>query len=168
MKHISHTLQTCALVQGLFQIKVFSYSPLLYLCSGVALGKQTVKCPKKTFSGLVCLAEVLFHNIVLVLCRFHYSQRPCAFVHLDLVSRGLNCWRPVVLNVRLSLPSSPGVRSGEVGGFCWRLTWDAPRNGVGTRCCVKYCALCLLHERTPQVHCRRGRDVEWLVKVDGP
>ncbi len=65
-----------------------------------------------------------------------------------------------VLNVRLSPPSSPGARSGGSGSVVLRADLEsvnaiscrcAPHSGVGTRCCIKCCGLCLLVKHTPQV-----------------
>lgn len=72
-----------------------------------------------------------------------------------------------VLNVRLSLPSSPGVRSGGSGSV---MLWTdlgsvhaiscrcAPHSGVGTRCCVKRCGLCLHFKHTLQVCIRENTE----------
>lgn len=106
------------------------------------------------------MAEVLSCNIVLVLCGFHCvvslcfcSSRPrCTGVDLS----GLL----FVLNVRLSVPSSPGARSGGSGsvvlwadlGSVYAISSRcALHSGVGTRCCVKHCGLSLFVEHTPQV-----------------
>lgn len=103
----------------------------------------------------LCLAEVLSCNIVLVLCGFHCvvslcfcSSRPrCTGVDLS----GLL----FVLNVRLSLPSSPGARSGGSGsvvlwadlGSVYAISSRcALHSGVGTRS-----GLSLFVEHTPQV-----------------
>jgi len=148
---------------------------LLFSCSCFALN-QTRSCENipvlvslafKVLKKIpLCLAETLPCNIVLVLCGFHFIVLGLLFTRPHCT--GVELSGPLfVLNVRLSLPSSPGVRSGGSGSV---MLWTdlgsvhaiscrcAPRSSVGTHCCVKRCGLCLHFKHTQQVCIRENTE----------
>ncbi len=168
-----------------FWIKVYFYNLICWysFCSCIALN-QTISCEhRKHYTSFSLFGSLGAKENPTLFGWSPFIQYCTCFVWVSLCGvlvflslrphcMGADLSGPLfVFNVRLSLSSSPGARSGGSGSVVLRADLEsvhaissrcAPHSGVGTHCCIKCCGLCLLVKHTPQVCIKENREGRWV------